>query len=183
MTPPAATPAPLDAINAMDEEAFVAAFGGLYEHSPWAAARAYGDRPFASLDAVIEALGRAVERAGPEAHLALIRAHPELGAAARAPAALTQHSRAEQASVGLDRLEHSQTGELFALNGAYQARFGFPFVICARLHSQAQIFEALRTRLEADRDVEIQTALAQIALIARLRFDDAVTRLSPPTEQ
>ena len=63
------------------------------------------------------------------------------------------------------------------LNTAYRARFGFPFVICVRLHSRDQILAAMRRRLEAAPDAETEEAIRQIHDIARLRLDDLLARL------
>ena len=73
----------LDELNALDEAGFVAALDGIFEHSPWVAARVAGQRPFASLDALHAAMVDAVAHAGEAAQLALLRAHPVL--ARRAP--------------------------------------------------------------------------------------------------
>jgi 2-oxo-4-hydroxy-4-carboxy-5-ureidoimidazoline decarboxylase len=71
--------------NSMSAAEFRAAFGGVFEHSPWVAERAFAARPFASVDALHAAMAGAVKAAGEEAQLALLRAHPEL-AGKEAPA-------------------------------------------------------------------------------------------------
>ena len=50
----------LDAVNAMDRAAFVAAFGAVYEDSPWVAEAAWEARPFADAAALRAALAGAV---------------------------------------------------------------------------------------------------------------------------
>jgi len=65
-------------LNAMDRDAFVAACGGLFEHSPWIAERAWPKRPFASLSDLHEKLVGTVAAASPDEQLGLIRAHPDL---------------------------------------------------------------------------------------------------------
>jgi len=61
-----------------------------------------------------------------------------------------------------------------ALNTAYRERFGFPFVICARLNDAAAILAAMRERLNNRPAEEIATALTEISKIARLRLADIV---------
>ena len=141
----------------------------LFEHSPWVEARAdarpsSGDR-HADLMAV-------VHTATPEEQLALIRAHPELAGKAAMDKSLTEASAAEQASAGLDRLTPEEFARFHALNAAYAARFGFPFIICVRLTDKAGILAAMAARLAHDRDEEVTTALAQIGEIVRLRLAD-----------
>jgi len=52
------------------------------------------------------------------------------------------------------------------------ARFGFPFVICARKNKKEAILQAFPVRLTHDRDQEIATALGEIYQIAGLRLAD-----------
>lgn len=155
-------------VNALDEAAFVARFGALFEHSPWVVERAATLRPF---DDLLGGLMSAVYRASPEEQLALIRAHPELAGKAAIDRTLTDASAAEQASAGLDRLTPAEYARFHALNHAYSARFGFPFIICVRLTDKAGILAAIESRLENDRDAEISTALGQIGEIVRLRIE------------
>ena len=141
----------------------------LFEHSPWVEARAdaqpsSGDR-HADLMAVVYA-------ATPDEQIALIRAHPELAGKAAIDKSLTEASAAEQASAGLDRLSEDEFARFHALNAAYRARFGMPFIICVRLTDKAGILAAMERRLSAEREDEIQEALAQIGEIVRLRLED-----------
>jgi 2-oxo-4-hydroxy-4-carboxy--5-ureidoimidazoline (OHCU) decarboxylase len=62
------------------------------------------------------------------------------------------------------------------LTAAYRERFGFPFVICAREHTADSIIAAAAERLEATPAEEEETALDEIAKIARLRLEDLVER-------
>jgi 2-oxo-4-hydroxy-4-carboxy-5-ureidoimidazoline decarboxylase len=116
-----------------------------------------------------------VARAPRERQIALIAAHPDLAGRVAREAHLTASSREEQAAAGLDRLTPDEIARFDAANAAYRARFGFPFVICAREHDSASILAALERRAANEREPEIVTALAEIAKIARLRLEDAVT--------
>lgn len=158
----------------LDRDAFVAAFGGVFEDSPWIAERAYETRPWADGAALHAAMTRVVETAERDERLALIRAHPELAGKAAIAGALTPESTREQAAAGLDRLTPEQHADVLALTAAYRERFGFPFVVCAREHTAATIIAAARERLEHDPDDEERTALAEIAKIAALRLADLV---------
>ena len=71
----------LGAINGMSEAEFVETLGGAFEHSPWVAEAVWGKRPFPSIDALHGAMVDAVKAAPRERQLALLKAHPELGAA------------------------------------------------------------------------------------------------------
>jgi len=163
------------ALNAADRATFVAAIGFAFEHSPWIADAVWERRPFADLGALHAALVAAVERAPHERRVALIAAHPDLAGRVAREGRLTAASHGEQAAAGLDRLSADEIARFDAANAAYRARFGFPFVICAREHDKASVIAALERRAGNDRDTEIATALAEIAKIARLRLEDAVT--------
>ena len=163
------------ALNAADRAAFVAAVGFAFEDSPWIAAAAWERRPFADRDALHAALAGVVAAAPEARQVALIAAHPDLAGRVAREGRLTAASRGEQAAAGLDRLTPEQHVRFDAANAAYRARFGFPFVICAREHDTASVLAALERRASAAREAEIATALAEIAKIARLRLADAVS--------
>ncbi|HTW84049.1 MAG TPA: 2-oxo-4-hydroxy-4-carboxy-5-ureidoimidazoline decarboxylase [Candidatus Sulfotelmatobacter sp.] len=162
------------ALNAADRDAFVAAIGFAFEDSPWIAAAAWERRPFADRAALHAALVGAVAAAPPERQVALIAAHPDLAGRVAREGRLTAASTGEQRAAGLDRLTAAQVARFDAANAAYRARFGFPFVICAREHDADGILSAMERRATNDRATEIATALAEIAKIAQLRLEDAV---------
>lgn len=155
----------------LTDEAFVARFGFLFEHSPWVVERAAARRPFADLHA---GLMQVVADASEDEQLALVRAHPELAGKAAIDRTLTAESTAEQASAGLDRLTEAEFERFHALNAAYRARFGFPFVICVRLTDKAGILAAMEQRLGHDRTSELATALTEVGKIVKLRLEDVL---------
>lgn len=154
----------LDTLNAAPPGAFADALDGVFEHAPWVAAAAAAHRPFATLARLHEALMQAVRDAGPSEQLAFLNGHPELRPGALA-ADLTPESRAEQGSVGL-----AEAAGLTALNDAYRARFGFPFIVCVRRQTAANVLRVLRSRLEGARDAELDAALTEVVHITRLRL-------------
>jgi 2-oxo-4-hydroxy-4-carboxy-5-ureidoimidazoline decarboxylase len=162
-------------LNSMNRTGFTTALGFAFELSPWVVERAWDERPFASLDALHAAMMAVLEAAPIADKLALIRAHPELAGKAAIAKALTAESLSEQASAGLDRLTPEEFERFHALNAAYGARFGFPFIICVRLNDKASILAAMQARLDHDEPAEIAEALRQIGLISQLRLQDAVT--------
>jgi OHCU decarboxylase len=165
--------APADA-DGMDEAAFVARFGALFEHSPWVAREAWRRRPFGSVSALHAAFETAMRSAPLDARVALIRAHPELAGRETQEGGLTADSGREQASAGLDRLSRAEREQLDELNRSYRERFGFPLIVCVREHTKDSILEWGRERLAHSRDEEIDTALGEIAKIARMRLKEAM---------
>jgi 2-oxo-4-hydroxy-4-carboxy-5-ureidoimidazoline decarboxylase len=155
-------------LNACPREEFVALVGPVFEHSPWIADRAAVARPFASRDALLTALSAVARSADEAAQIALIRAHPDLVGRA----VLTAASSREQAAAGLMNLTQDEVALFDRYNAAYTARFGFPFVICARQHKKEAILHAFPERLTHTREEEVATALEQIVQIASLRLAD-----------
>ena len=159
-------------LNAADRSAFTAALGHLFEHSPWIAAETWGGRPFARAEELHAALCATMRVASHEKQLALIRAHPDLAGRLAQQKKLTAESNREQASAGLDQLTDPELAEFTRLNDAYQARFGFPFIICARLNAKSAILAAMLARLPNSPAAEHAAALAEIEKIAWLRLKD-----------
>jgi 2-oxo-4-hydroxy-4-carboxy-5-ureidoimidazoline decarboxylase len=160
----------IDTVDRLDHDAFIARFGGVFESSPWVAERAWAGRPFGSVEALYEAMVDVVARAPREVRMDLIRAHPDLAT----NVSLTPESEREQAAAGLGSATAEQLDRIGWLTAAYRARIGFPFIVCAREHTPDSIIAAAERRMELDPAEEEQTALTEIAKIARLRLADLV---------
>jgi len=161
-------------LNARDRRGFVVALGGIFEDSPWVAEAAWPRHPFETLDALYRAMVDAVRAVADNAQLALIRAHPELAGKAAVRGKLTADSRAEQSGAGLDQCSPQEFARLQELNRAYNAKFGFPFIIAVKGLDRAAIIKRFTERLERDRAAEFEEALQQIARIPWLRLEALV---------
>jgi len=166
--------ATLTELNAADRDAFVSMVGSVFEHSPWIAEVTWLKRPFDGLDELHRMLCDAVRRAGEEKQLELICAHPDLVGRAALAGTLTSSSTAEQSSAGLDKLRSNEVTTFQRYNQAYRERFGFPFVICARLNKKEAMLKAFPIRLQNSRAQEIKVALEEIYKIAYFRLQDIV---------
>jgi len=167
----------LDQLNAAAPEAALTMLGGLYEHSPWIAERALGRRPFASLAQLKRALVEVVDAAGRDAQLTLIRAHPELAGKAMVAKSLTAESTHEQTASGLTACTPAEFERLQALNAAYNAKFGFPFILAVRGPrgtglTRGEIIETFARRLENHPDFELAECLRNIHRVVELRLND-----------
>jgi OHCU decarboxylase len=157
-------------LNLLDRAGFVDTVGWIFEHSPWVAERAFDARPFAGVDALHQAMLEQVERATFAERLALLKAHPDLGARARLSAASTE----EQSGAGLDSLTPSEFEQLQRLNAAYRARFGFPFLLAVKGSTKHDVLRALQARMGSSPEDEYREALRQVYRIARFRLEDIV---------
>jgi chitin deacetylase len=157
----------------MHRKAFVQAFGGIVEHSPWVADRAWDlelGPAHDSATGLANALARILRTASPEEQLSVLRAHPDLAGKLAAAKRLTADSTAEQASAGLDALTDEERERFQALNAAYVQRHGFPFIIAVRDNTKASILQAFERRLAHDSATEFAEALRQVERIAELRL-------------
>jgi OHCU decarboxylase len=158
----------------MTRETFVTRFGGVYERSPWIAeaAHARGLSPAEDTpEGLAAALAEVLAEADRDSKLALIRAHPDLAGRAAIAGDLTEASRSEQASAGLDRCTPEEFRRFHELNEAYKAKFGFPFILAVAGKTRHDILAAFEARVGNDRDAEFRTALEEIGKIARIRVE------------
>lgn len=161
-------------LNNSDCAAFTTALGHLFEHSPWVAEETWPQRPFANAEALHAALCATMRAAPRDRQLVLIRAHPDLAGRLAQQKKLTAESTREQASAGLDQLTDAELADFTRQNDAYKEKFGFPFIICARLNAKTAILAAMNTRVNNPPDAEFATALGEIEKIALLRLQDVL---------
>ena len=158
-------------LASLDRTRFVATFGDVFEHSAWIAEAAWQQAPFHSIVALHAAMVAVLDAAGKDAGIALVRAHPDLAGKAALAGDLTAESRTEQASSGLSSLTIAELARFQHLNAAYREKFGFPFVMAVRRSDKHAILAAFAERLGNDPDVELDRALSEIKVIAKLRLD------------
>ena len=150
---------------------------GLYEHSPWIAEQALAQRPFQSLAHLKHAMCGVLDRAGRDAQLGLIRAHPELAGKAMVSKSLTAESTLEQTKAGLTDCTPDEFAKIQRLNADYNAKFGWPFILAVRGPrgvglNKLQIIDAFERRLHGHPDFELQECLRNIHRIVEIRLND-----------
>ena len=165
----------------LSRTAFIATFGGVYEHSPWVAEMLY-DQGLSKNDGnpikLAERMAAIVDAAGDERQMALLCAHPELAGKLAISGSLTAESAAEQASAQLDQCSAEEFAEFQNLNQRYRETFGHPFIIAVRGLNRTKILAAFRKRVNHSAQVEFRTALAEVHKIAKLRLDQLAVGLS-----
>jgi 2-oxo-4-hydroxy-4-carboxy-5-ureidoimidazoline decarboxylase len=169
----------LDQVNAMDRAAFTAVLGGIFEHSPWIAEKAWDKAPFASLAELYAAMAAVILDSDLATQRALIRAHPDLAGRAARMASLTEASRQEQGGAGFLDLSDAECERFHRLNTAYRERFGFPFVIAVRRHTQGSLLAAFEARLQNEPTIEMAAALDEICTIGRFRLEALLMSAEP----
>ena len=164
----------LDTLNGAPSSEFVSALGGIFEQAPWVAEAVAGERPFASLSDLFEAMRRAVLASDEERRLELLRGHPELAGAAARSGNMTAESVAEQGSAGLNKLPSERVALFDKLNRAYRETFGFPFIICVRRQGSDSLLREFQRRVALGVAEERKAALGEVFRIAALRLDSLV---------
>ncbi|MBL1437568.1 MAG: 2-oxo-4-hydroxy-4-carboxy-5-ureidoimidazoline decarboxylase [Rhodobacteraceae bacterium] len=153
-----------------NKRAYVDRFGGVYEHSPWVAEKAFDMGPPAP-DVLPATMRQIVEDASQDAKLTLLRAHPDLAGKLAKTGDLTDESTSEQASAGLDQCTDEEFKAFTVLNDRYKTRFGFPYILAVRGRHRTEILENFKARVDNTPEVEFREALDQVHQIASLRFD------------
>ncbi len=159
----------------MTKQDFVEAYGGIYEHSPWIAERAWQLELGAAHDCAAglhSALARVFRTASEDERLGVLNAHPDLAGKLAAAKQLTAQSTSEQAGAGLDALTDQERADFTRLNGEYTAKHGFPFIIAVRDNTKATIKKAFERRLANDSKSEFAEAARQVERIAFHRLAD-----------
>jgi len=151
-----------------------------------AAARPFSS--FAALAATADHVWRRLERAD---ILEAFSAHPRIGPAGRAgragqagdagrtlsgePTAWSGEEQAGTRTAGGDVLERLAAG-----NRAYEARFGYIFIICATGQTAAAMLDALETRLHHAPEQELRIAAEEQRRITQLRLAKLVDAPDTP---
>ncbi len=162
-------------LNGMALPAFAAAIGDAFELAPWVAEAAHANRPFVTVADLHQAMMAAVHAAPRDAQRAFLGQHPDLAGKAARAGAVTEDSRREQASVGLDTLSDEEFERFHRLNDAYKEKFGFPFIVCVRRHTRDSILSEFERRLLNDEGQEFASAVDEVFHITRLRIAGRVT--------
>lgn len=164
----------------MSRDQFISRFGSVFEHSPFIAERAYDagliKEPLEALN-VHAALSQMFRAASHDERLGVLRAHPDLAGKLAIAGKLTVESANEQAGAGLDRLTAQEHARFTALNAAYVAKNGFPFIIAVKGLSRFDILEAFEARIDNGESAEFTTACAEVEKIAMLRLQSMLPSL------
>jgi hydroxyisourate hydrolase len=137
-------------------------------------------RPFASRADLHAAAGEIWARLGREDHLEAFAHHPRIGDRPRDERATTAWSQEEQSVAA--RAGGALLTDLRLANAAYEARFGFVFLVCATGKTAAEILGLLEARTPNDPETELRVAAAEQSKITLLRLDklDMNTTLRGP---
>jgi 2-oxo-4-hydroxy-4-carboxy-5-ureidoimidazoline decarboxylase len=164
----------IEELNQLPKAGFVAALKPLFETAPPLAEGLFDGRPYRSYDELLARAETVIAALSPDQLVAVVNAHPRIGERAdqvRRDSALSYREQGYDHEATLDQDDLARVyRELAELNQAYEARFGFRFVVFVNRRPKSAIVDVLRQRLQRPRDAELTTALAAMLMIARDRL-------------
>jgi 2-oxo-4-hydroxy-4-carboxy-5-ureidoimidazoline decarboxylase len=133
------------------------------------AERLMGRRPFSSREAAIAAADEEWFALGPDDWREAFEHHPRIGAPAAPRSGVAARLSAREQS-GMAAAARDIKGAILEANHAYEARFGYIFIVCASGKSAEEMLELLRGRLNNDPAEELRIAAEEHAKICALRL-------------
>ncbi|CAN9506273.1 unnamed protein product [Ophioblennius macclurei] len=167
------------AVNALSYEDFVNIFGNVVEKCPIVTAAVWSRRPFGNLNALETAINEFIDELPESGKEGILRCHPDLAGRELQSGTLTRESREEQARAGMDALSPGEAARMARLNDEYKKRFGFPFVICARMSDKSTILQQLSERRLHELQVERVRGIEEVKKICRVRLQSLVLSDAP----
>ncbi len=129
-------------------------------------------RPFRDLHQLVETADRVWWDLGRQDWLEAFSRHPRIGeklAEQSVPAAAGRWSQAEQS--GMRGASQATLAALMEANRAYEARFGYLFIVCATGKTSQEMLALLRERLQHDPETELRVAAEEQGRITHLRLE------------
>jgi len=161
-------------VNSFSQEDFIEKFGNVVESSPMCAAAISQNRPFHNISELYYNLCEFIDALPLICRTAILRCYPDLAGRLAKTNALTAESTHEHASAGLDTLSYDEARVIGVYNKNYRQKFGFPFVICARLNNKETIINGLKSRMKNVKEKELKTGIEEVKKIMLLRLKDLV---------
>lgn len=160
----------LPRLNSLPPEEARAAFLRCCGSRRWAEAMTSG-RPFRGERELFEAAGRAWRELGPQDWIEAFGHHPPIGdtQALGAGASASSWAKGEQSLVrlaGAELLDALAEG-----NRAYQAKFGYIFIVCATGKTAEEMLSLLRERMKNEPQAELRAAAEEQLKITRIRLE------------
>ena len=158
----------------INKDKIIDILGSVYEHSSWVPERliSFDIKIIKNSDELFIKMKSIVECASDKEKLKLLCAHPELGNKLQKLNNLTDFSKLEQKSAGLDQCSDDEFETLTRLNKEYSVKFNFPFIIAVKGLTKANIIDEIKKRVKNSYNQEFNTALKEVHKIAKIRLDD-----------
>jgi 2-oxo-4-hydroxy-4-carboxy-5-ureidoimidazoline decarboxylase len=167
----------LDDLNRMDRTGFVSVMSPTFEAAPWIAEAVYDQRPFATVTALHQAMFAVLRGAPRDEQATFFGKHvdPLVTGKAAATAAVSDESRREHSLIGLGNWSEADSARYQRLNKAYEAKFGYGFVIAVLRYTKEATLAQIERRMKNDPSTEFTKTLQEVFDISRLRVAAKVT--------
>ena len=160
----------LQQINAMDEHEAHEAFKDCCAAPGWIVGMTAA-RPFNSVEALFAAADAQAAALSREEWLEALQHHPRIGEKkAERGQSVTAEAWSAREQSGVEHEHPSELADMAELNRAYEARFGYVFVVCATGRTLREMTGLLRQRLDNDPETEMRVAAAEQRRITKLRL-------------
>jgi OHCU decarboxylase len=127
--------------------------------------------PFESAEQLFEAADRIWWSLDSKDWMEAFRSHPKIGERKAAqPGPVKAQSWSEEEQSGTRKSSQELLSELTEANRAYEAKFGYIFIVCATGKSTEEMLALLKERMPNDPDAELRIAAAEQSKITQLRL-------------
>ncbi|XP_030055249.1 putative 2-oxo-4-hydroxy-4-carboxy-5-ureidoimidazoline decarboxylase [Microcaecilia unicolor] len=162
----------MKAVNSMNYEEFIDLFGNAVEKCPLIAAAIWSKRPFTTVVDLETSIFEFIDSLPQTGKEGILRCHPDLAGRELQSGTLTADSQQEQGQAGLTSLSQEEQEKLQHQNSRYKLKFGFPFVICARLNNKSKILQELTARIQNQPQQELHNGIEEVKKICHLRLQN-----------
>ena len=158
----------INKVNKLNKSDFISIFGNVFEKTEWIAERVFDYLPYKNFDNLLLKFFKIYNESNKESIIKILNSHPELVVEQK----LTNESKKEQKSAGLNECSKEEVEEFKKLNLNYKKKFGFPFIIAVKGKNKNDILSYFRTRIKNSFDEEFIEAKKQVGKIATFRFKE-----------
>ena len=157
----------------MNKKKFLKVFSKVYEKSPWVAEKSWNNmnNEF-TFENISKSMSKTVDESSTQKKLKLLCSHPDLAIKFSKYSELTEDSKKEQSSAGLNTLTDKEYLNFNNLNSQYKNKFKFPFILAVSGKDKFEILKSFKKRLENEYTYEFNEALNQVHKIAQTRIKD-----------
>ncbi|XP_050506994.1 2-oxo-4-hydroxy-4-carboxy-5-ureidoimidazoline decarboxylase-like [Diabrotica virgifera virgifera] len=156
----------IDEVNNLLSESFVRIFGNVVEHFPAAAIGILKCRPFNNSNALIQAICDFLDGLKAHEKEKIFQLYPDILDSALCTSPMIYDK--EPSFVNIE-----EKRKLQELNSRYKDKFGYPFITTISDHNH--LYSEIQSRMENNKDDELQRTLREVKAIVYLRVQDIVS--------
>tara|TARA_Y100000590_G_scaffold469042_1_gene654590 strand:+ start:3012 stop:3521 length:510 start_codon:yes stop_codon:yes gene_type:complete len=165
----------IEDVNKLTLDIFINNFKNIFEKTCSIANLCENKRPFINKDHLIQTFLCEFDNLKLEDKKNVIKNHPDLGDKFKINSNLTQMSKNEQKSVGLDNCNEEEYLLFNKMNNEFKLKFDIPFIYAVKGANKFMIIEEFKRRLKNNNvENELSESIKQVKKIAFLRLDEII---------